>query len=146
MHKQTYSLKIDLPSVKLAWTGLQSHSWQHGGPHLWFCQCSPPPPLASWVRSRCLANKEYLIACSKENLLIGSRLDYLTCFHFAFILKKSIKTGGQIKQNPCAAVFESSRYIFQSLDIVCSHPQESWLIRLPQGFRLHASCCISVCT
>ena len=55
--------------------------------------------------------KEYSIACSKENLLIRSRLDYLTCFHFAFIKKKkSIKTGGQMTSNPSAAVFESSRH------------------------------------
>ena len=44
----------------------------------------------SLLRSHRLVKKEYSIACSKENLLIRSRLDYLTCFHFAFIKKKEI--------------------------------------------------------
>lgn len=53
-------------------------------------------------------NREYLIACSKENLLIGSRLDYSTCFTMHLLKKKSIKTGEQIKYNLFTAVFESS--------------------------------------
>lgn len=34
-----------------------------------------------------LMNRVYLTACRKENLLIGSRLDYLTCFTM-HLLKK----------------------------------------------------------
>lgn len=81
--------KTDLPSVRPAWVGLPSCSWKHSGTYLWFCQHSSLPLVASWVRSPCLMNKEYLIACSIENLLIGSKLDYLTCFHFTFIFLKN---------------------------------------------------------
>lgn len=42
-------------------------------------------PLAPSVKRSCPGNKEYSIVHSKGNLFIGSRLDYMTCFHLALV-------------------------------------------------------------